>query len=128
MAAAVSQNPVGFMGGKSLQRPQPLCSNHLRRHQRVHVIGHDNIRMELIPSEATLPGSQSCHYDRGYVRHAKIRRTALGAIQDAIHRYECFAGTGQHFWRKDPIGGEGAMQAECDKQGLVNYVPMRQAS
>ncbi len=127
MSAALSQNSVGFMGGEPFQRPQPLRGNHVRCHQRVHVIGHDNIRMDLIPPETTLPGPQSRHYNFGNLRHAKIRRTVQRAVQDSIHRYERLAGAGQHFWRKDPIAGEGAMQTESDKQGLSNHVPVRQA-
>ena len=115
MPAALPQNSVGFMGGESLQRPQPFGGNHVRCHQRVHVIWHGHVRMDLIPPEATLPGRQSSHYEFGNLRYAKIRRTARRSVQDPIHRYESLARAGQHFRRKDPIAGEGAMQAESDK-------------
>jgi len=71
----LSGNLVGFVGGEALQRPQPLCGNYTWRHQRVHVIWHNNIRMESIPPEAAVPGPQCRHYPIQHPRFDPSLRT-----------------------------------------------------
>jgi len=72
MLAALAQNPVGFMCREPLQRPQPFRGNHVGCQQHMHMIGHDNIRMEFIATEAALAGSQSIRDKCGNLRYAKI--------------------------------------------------------
>lgn len=115
------------MRREALERPQPLRRNYVRRHQRVHVIRHHNIRMELIPAETVLPVPQSGHHQFGNLGHPQIRRTVNRTIQDAIHCDESLAGRRQYIRREDPIGGQSAIQSERNKEWFSHHVPMRQA-
>ena len=43
-----AQNPIGFMGRKSLERSQPIAGGYMGSHQQMHVRGHDDIGMKLV--------------------------------------------------------------------------------
>src|SRR5260221_2417204 len=60
--AVTTQHLVGSIGGGAFQRSKPLGCHNMRRHQQMHMIGHDHKRMELITLKSTLTISQSFNH------------------------------------------------------------------
>ena len=110
-----AQNPVGLVGGKALQRSEPLLGGHGRTHQQVDVIGHHHKGMQLIALEAELAILQGLDHHTGDFGPPQKKRTASGLVQEAVQDKEGSAG-GHAGGGKDPLGGKTSVQAEGDKQ------------
>ena len=49
-----AQHPIGFVRGKSFQRPQPVTRGHMRRRQQVDVVRHNDEGVQIVPMETDL--------------------------------------------------------------------------
>ena len=54
-----TQRSVGFEASETLQRPKPTMQSDTPGCQQVHMVGHDNERVQLVSMESILAGSQS---------------------------------------------------------------------
>jgi len=120
-----AEEKIGLVSGESFQRSQPFCGEHVRGRQKMHVIRHDDERMELIPPQLAVSMPQRCHYLRN-LRSPQEQRTTYARVQEPVDRNEGFARREESGWWEYPISGETAMQPERDEQGLIDYVPMGQ--
>ena len=63
---------VGLVGCEPFQGRQPSRGHNLGGHEKVHVIGHHNVRMQLITVESPLPIVQSHHHHLREFRAAQV--------------------------------------------------------
>ena len=121
-----TQEKIGLVSRKSLERPQPFCGKHMRSSQKMHVIRHYNEGMESIPVQFAVSVSQRRHHHLCNFRPAQKQWASSACVQEPVDGYKRFAGRDECGWRKDTTTGKTAMQSEGDEHGLLDYVPMGQ--
>jgi len=122
------QDQVGLVSGKPLQGTQPFGGKHVGRDQNMNVIRHHDESMQLIPVQYEIAVQQRRHYHLRNFFAPEEQRTIRACIQEPVDSHECFTCRHDSGWGKYAVGGKAAVQSECHKQGLLDYVPMGQPS
>ena len=121
-----AQHAVGLIGREPLQGRQPSRRYHLRSHEKMHMVRHDDERMQLIPPEPACAVAQGRYDQGGDIGPLKESRASSGSVEEPVHCYEGLARS-HRFGRKHSIGGKTAVQTESHKQRLSQDVPMGQS-
>jgi hypothetical protein len=93
----------------------------------VHVIGHDDVGVELVAMESLLPIAQGCRHHPRQFRAVEVQRSAGAPVQQAIHGRKCPAGLSQAIGKEHAMRGKAAVQTKRDKQRLIDSVPVRKS-
>jgi hypothetical protein len=91
-----------------------------------NVIGHHDVIVELVVGQFSLVIVQRFHDHPGDLRPAQVKGTGADAVEQAIHSHKSPAvGCGR--W-EDAAGGETAMQAPSQENGLAGGIEVRQTA
>jgi len=125
--AVAAQQLIRAIRRKPFQRRQPSRRLHPRGNEKMHVIGHDHVRMKLVTVESPFSIMESRYHHPCQFRSAEAQRSVDASVQQPIHRYECSARPGHAIGREQPMRGKTAAQTKRDKQRLIDSVPVRKA-
>ena len=123
-----TEQRIGLMACESLERTQPFAGNRVGRDQKMNMIWHYGVGMQLIPLQHVLAVPQSRHHHLRNFFAPQERRAFSACVQEPVDSHERLARGDQSGWREHPAAGKTPMQSERDKQGLVDDVPMGQPS
>ena len=121
-----AQQRVSLVSGKSLERTQPLCGRHVRGDQQMNMIRHHDKRMELIPVQLPFAVPQRSHHHLRNLRPPKEQPAIRACVQKPVNCHERLSRRDQSFRWEYPVRRKASMQPECDKQSLLDYVPVGQ--
>jgi hypothetical protein len=123
---ACTEQTVGFMSGKSLQRAQPLIGRYMRSCQKMNMIRHHNECMQLITVQCALAMPQGTHHHSCNLWPSKKQRTIRAFIQKSINYNERLSRRHQSLRREYSMSWKTAVQTECDKHRSIDNIPMGQ--
>src|SRR5437879_1421958 len=81
------------------------------------MIRHHDVCMQLISVELGIAVAQSSYHYFGDFRTPQKQWTAAAPVQEAIHRHECLARSGQAFWREHPLDGKATCNLKVTNRG-----------
>jgi len=121
-----AQKKIGLVSSKSLERPQPFGGEHVRRRQKMNMIGHHDKGMEFVTMECAFSVPQRRHNHLCNFRAPQEQGTIRASVQEPVDRHERLARGCESGWREYPARGKTAVQPKCDEQRLIDYVKMWQ--
>jgi len=92
----------------------------------MHVIRHHNKGMQLIPAQFLFSVPQRRYDHLCDFWPPQKQRAIRTCVQEPVNRHECLAGRDKPFRWEYAVAGKTPVQPECDKEGLLDYVPMWQ--
>jgi hypothetical protein len=125
-AASPAQDPVGLIGREPLQGRQPSRRYYLGSHEKMHMVRHDDERMQLIARKPACAVAQGAYDQGGDIGPLKESGSTSGSVEEPVHSDESLAGS--HCFRREHwLSGKTTVQAESHKQRLSHDVPVGQS-
>jgi hypothetical protein len=121
-----AEHLVRSTGRESLERLHDLGSRNGRSDQQVDMIGHHHVSMERVLAPVVGAILDRFHNHGGELRPAQVERAGSGLIQQSVHDHERLARA--QWGDKDPVGRQTAVKTPREKDGLVDFMKMRQAA
>ena len=123
-----TKQTVGFMSSKPFKWSQPLIGRYMGSCQKMHMIRHHDKCMQFVSVQCGLAMPHGSYNHRRYLRSSQKQRAVRAFVQKSIYCHEGFSCRHQSFRRKYSISRQTTVQAECDKHGLTDNVPMGKAT
>jgi hypothetical protein len=124
--AGESEHPVSLPRCKPLERVRQLGDLHTRSDQHVHVVGHDDTRVEFVVFQGLFPITDRVHDHVRDLRPAQVQRSCASVVEHAVHGEEHMPG-GRRLG-KAAACGEAAVQAPREEDGLADRMKMWRAA
>jgi hypothetical protein len=124
--ACPAHDPVRFSRCEPLERLGQPGNLYPWSDQEMNVVGHDDVRMELVVFQTVLSVSDRVHYHVRDQRLSKIQRAVACSVQKAIHRHKGLSGgrcCGETATRRN-----AAVQAPSEEHWLADRVKMWQTT
>lgn len=119
-----TQNSIRFKSRKSLQGLRNLRDLYPRSNQKVNMIRHHDVGVELILASMPIM-NRVCDHTRDF-RHPQVEWPRAGIIQEPVHRDKRLSG-GFNL-RKLATCRKAAMQSPCKEYRSAQAMQMRQAA
>jgi len=118
------ENPIRFLRREPLQRLRQLRNLDMRRGQKMNMVRHHHVRMNLTLSQYRLAVSKCIDYRGCNFGHLKIQRPFASVIQELVHNQECFSvGCGR---REAATTRKAAVETPSQKHRVANCVEVRE--
>ncbi len=123
-AAAQPKHADSFVACKAFEWAEPFSGRYVWRHEKMHVIRHDDECVHFVAFESVLAIVQGTNYHFGNLRPLEKHWAAFGPIQQSVHGEERLS-CGEVGRPEDAAIRKTSVQAERHKYSLANDVQVR---
>ena len=122
-----TEEKICLMSSESLQWTQPFARKHVRSCQKMDMIRHHDVSMQLITVQFVLSVFERRHHHLCNFRSPQKQRASGACVQQPIDGHERLPCGKESDRRGHPTGGKTAVQSERDKQRIPGHIPMGQS-
>ena len=121
-----AKHPVRLPRCESLERVSQLGDLHTRSDQQVHMVRHNDIRVDLVVFQGLVSIMDRVHHHVRDLRPSKVQRSCASVVEHAVHGKEHLPRGGR--FGEAAACGEAAVQAPREEDGLAHRMKMWQTA